>query len=74
MRRLMGGFGAAVVLAATVLAQVEPGARGFHFEIVVPASVESKPLDGRVLLIVAKTNETVPMGRTALESIAGQPL
>lgn len=73
MRRLMGGFGAAVVLAATVLAQVQSGARGFHFEIVVPASVESKPLDGRVLLIVAKTNETVPMNQVG-RGLTSQPL
>ena len=73
MRRLMSGFGAAVVLAATVLAQVQSGARGFHFEIVVPVSVESKPLDGRVLLIVARTNETAPMNQVG-RGLTSQPL
>ena len=73
MRRLMSGLGAAVVLAATVLAQVQSGARGFHFEIVVPASVESKRLDGRVLLIVARTNETAPMNQVG-RGLTSQPL
>src|SRR3972149_5372994 len=73
MRRLMSGFGAAVVLAAPVLAQVQSGARGFHFEIVVPESVESQPLDGRVLLIVARTNETAPMNQVG-RGLTSQPL
>ena len=73
MRRLCGGFAAALVLAATVGAHGQPAARGLRFEIVVPEGVQSQPLDGRVLLIVAKTNDSPPMNQVG-RGLASQPL
>ncbi|OFW08067.1 MAG: hypothetical protein A3H96_21980 [Acidobacteria bacterium RIFCSPLOWO2_02_FULL_67_36] len=73
MRRLLIAFGAAAVVAATLAAQGQPPVRGFHFEVVVPAGVADGPLDGRVLLIVAKTNEPAPMNQVG-RGLQSQPL
>lgn len=46
----------ALLLAVAPWAQA---ANGLRFEVSYPASLEQGPLDGRVLLVVAKTNELV---------------
>ncbi len=60
----------AVICAATVAAiggdsrELQHGASPLRFEIVYPAGVDAGPLDGRVLLVIARTDRAEPRFQT----------
>src|SRR4051812_10677722 len=70
----------AVLVCSSVVLSA-PQARGqaakaeapLRFEVTVPASVHAAALDGRVLLMIAKTNETEPRFQVG-RGVASQPI
>ena len=53
-------------------AQGNPPSRGVPFNVTVPASLEPNPVDGRILLIVARTNDQEPRFQVG-RGLASQP-
>ena len=75
MRRLLIALAVASALAGTVAARVQTPVRGYHFDIFRPPphAVIEGPVDGRVLLIIAKSNDTPPMNQVG-RGLQSQPL
>ena len=55
------------------LAQGNPPSNGVQFAVTVPASLEAHPVDGRVLVIVARTNDQEPRFQVG-RGLASQPI
>ncbi|MEO8677767.1 MAG: hypothetical protein ABI665_01895 [Vicinamibacterales bacterium] len=69
MKQLLAGVAVAMGLAATLAAQAPPAAtgRGLRVEVSFPASVHAQPVNGRVYVMVSRTNDREPrlqIGRT----------
>jgi hypothetical protein len=68
---LAGAMGA--LAPASAAAQAKPSAGGVRIAVTVPASVEPNPVDGRVLVILASTNEPEPRFQVG-RGLTSQPI
>lgn len=59
--RTLAGFCLAAALASSAAVVDSAAPRGFRIEVSFPASLESRPLDGRVILVVSRRDSPPPL-------------